>query len=230
VRWVVVLIALAGCGQLLGFEEGVVATVGHDEDMDGIDDGLDNCPADVNQTQSATEPGIGRVCDPRPEQEGDQIAMFFSFYPMGAPDALESDEVGVTYTTDMVMIDDTSIRTRETFAPSTIAASMTFGTFVGTEAYVELSVGDRACRIAPCSSRICVVVADGATTSSKEFTPTSFGVTLALVQTETLLACVLPLQDAVVSLATTGSTRDSVRVRVEQASMFVQNLVVYDIP
>jgi hypothetical protein len=34
----------------------------------------------------------------------------------------------------------------------------------------------------------------------------------------------------VVSLAIPNRARDAVRVRVEQASMFVQNLVVYDIP
>ena len=61
-RWAVLgWIGLAGCQQILGFEDGIVATVGHDEDLDSIDDGIDNCPADVNVTQANTEPGIGRA-------------------------------------------------------------------------------------------------------------------------------------------------------------------------
>jgi hypothetical protein len=229
VRWIVLAsISAAGCQQILGFEDGIVATVGHDEDLDGIDDGIDNCPADENQTQSNTEPRIGRVCDPRPEQEGDRIAAFFSFFPAGPPAELDSD-LGVRYDPDKAWIEDATLRTHEPFAPTVVAAELTFGTFVGVDAFAELSVGNRSCRIASCNSRICIVVADDAETSSKEFTPTALGVTFALVQSDTLFACVLTLQGVAVSLARTERVRETVGVRVEEASMYLENLTIYDL-
>ncbi len=230
VRWVVLASVFwaAGCQQLLGIDEGVIATVGHDEDRDTIDDGIDNCPADVNVTQATNEPRIGRVCDPRPEESGDRIAMFFSFYPAGEPDALES-EGEVDYAADMVRLENARLTTRKTLEPTVVSADLTFDTFTGTSAYVELAVGDRSCRIASCNSRICISAADEADTSSVEFTPTALGVTLALVQSDTVFACVLTLQGVAVTLPRNTAIRDRVEVRVAESSMFVQSLTIYDV-
>lgn len=59
----------------------------YDEDADDVGDECDNCPhikntdqADVGEANnSGTPDGVGDVCDPRPEGEGDAIAVFDGF-------------------------------------------------------------------------------------------------------------------------------------------------------
>lgn len=218
-----------GCRQILGIEDGtVLAPVGHDEDADGIDDGLDNCPADSNPSQSATEAGIGTVCDPHPEDEGDRLALFLSFYPTGRPDAID-EEPGVSYDADAATVDDATLRTRSSFTPSVISADLRFGSFVGEEATLTMTVGGHTCRIASCGSRICLQGGNGAMTGSMEFTPSSFEVTLALVQADTMLACVLTKQAVVVSLPATAVASDAVSIDVQNAMMYVESLAIYEV-
>jgi len=230
VRWVAItcaLVGLGGCRQILGIEDGVVAVVGHDEDLDGVDDGLDNCPADPNPAQTTTESGIGSVCDPHPETDGDQVALFLSFYPDGQPDEVEDANIG--YASDMATITNAEIRTDDSFAASAVTAQLVFGSFVGAEAAAEIAVGDRACRIASCGSRICVYADDGMATGSMAFTPGSIEVSLALVQTDTMLACVLA-PSVVVTLPETDIVSDRVRVGATAATMSVKNIAIYDVP
>lgn len=228
-RWALLACALAGqagCKQILGIEEGVVAFVGHDEDLDGVDDGLDNCPVDPNSAQAENESGIGSVCDPHPETAGDQIAMFLSFYRDQRPQELATGTTA-QFSFDTAVLDRTTIETLDRFAASVVSIDLSFGTFVGTDATLELSVGTRKCRIASCNSRICLVADDETKTGTDTFTP-GFDVTLALVQTDTMLVCVLTKQGVVVDLPETGVANDHVRVDVKNASMSVKNLIVYD--
>ncbi len=60
--------------------------VGHDEDDDGVDDALDNCPHASNSNQrdqgetNAGRPadGVGDACDPDPDRAGNSILLFDS--------------------------------------------------------------------------------------------------------------------------------------------------------
>lgn len=229
-RWVAitcVLVGVVGCRQILGIEDGVIAVVGHDEDLDGVDDGLDNCPADSNPAQTATEPGIGSVCDPHPEVDGDQVALFLSFFPDGQPDGVE--DASITYGSDMATIMNAEIRTADSFAASAVTAQLVFGTFIGADAAAEIAVGDRVCRIASCGSRICVYADDGMATGSMTFTPGSIEISLALVQTDTMLACVLA-PSVVVTLPETDIASGRVRVAAASATMAVKNIAIYDVP
>lgn len=229
-RWVAitcVLVGVVGCRQILGIEDGVIAAVGHDEDLDGVDDGLDNCPADSNPAQTATEPGIGSVCDPHPEVDGDQVALFLSFYPDGRPDGVE--DASIAYGSDMATIMNAEIRTADSFAASAVTAQLVFGTFIGADAAAEIAVGDRVCRIASCGSRICVYADDGMATGSMMFTPSSIEISLALVQTDTMLACVLA-PSVVITLPETDIVSGRVRVGATAATMAVKNIAIYDVP
>lgn len=229
-RWVAitsVLVGLVGCRQILGLEGGVVATVGHDEDLDGVDDGLDNCPADPNPAQTTTEPGIGSVCDPHPEIDGDQVALFLSFFPDGQPDEVE--DANIAYANDVATITNADIRTADSFSATAVTAQLLFGSFVGAEAAAEIAVGNRVCRIASCGSRICVYADDGMATGSMMFTPSSIEISLALVQTDTMLACVLA-PSVVVTLPETDIASGRVRVGATAATMAVKNIAIYDAP
>lgn len=92
----IVFIALAatGCDAVFGLTESEVSGPDapmrdgmqcttlqtDDEDLDGIVDGCDNCPADVNPDQDDLDnDGVGDPCDPHPEVSGDRIVLFEGF-------------------------------------------------------------------------------------------------------------------------------------------------------
>jgi hypothetical protein len=51
----------------------------HDEDGDGIDDAIDDCPADYDPAQADTDgDGVGDACDPHPNMAIDRIHYFTS--------------------------------------------------------------------------------------------------------------------------------------------------------
>ncbi|MBZ0233991.1 MAG: thrombospondin type 3 repeat-containing protein [Deltaproteobacteria bacterium] len=61
---------------------------GHDEDGDGIDDALDNCPQSANAQQrdlgevnnGREADGVGDICDPDPDLPGNSILLFDGMY------------------------------------------------------------------------------------------------------------------------------------------------------
>ncbi len=58
-----------------------ITAVNHDEDGDGIDDALDNCPHMAGSTADDDSDGVGNVCDPHPTTPGDHIGLFSSLEP-----------------------------------------------------------------------------------------------------------------------------------------------------
>ncbi len=74
---------LAGCGRF-GFDGEPeidappmdVASIGHDEDGDGIGDGIDLCPHVAGDGADGDGDGVGDACDPAPASGGDRIRMF----------------------------------------------------------------------------------------------------------------------------------------------------------
>jgi hypothetical protein len=54
-----------------------VALANHDEDGDGVDDAIDNCPGRANTDQTdGDDDGVGQVCDPNPGQPIDRLRYF----------------------------------------------------------------------------------------------------------------------------------------------------------
>jgi hypothetical protein len=95
----IVLLLAAGCDRVLGLERPSdaarpvdvageaaidappdVRLLGHDEDGDGLDDAIDNCPADANVDQlDQDQDGVGELCDPHRNLAIDRIAYFDGF-------------------------------------------------------------------------------------------------------------------------------------------------------
>jgi hypothetical protein len=78
--WLLV-IALAACGRDRFEDASNVDGIAHDEDLDGVNDPADNCPALFNELQEdRDDDGVGDVCDPRPDIAGDKLvsAGFFT--------------------------------------------------------------------------------------------------------------------------------------------------------
>jgi hypothetical protein len=82
VRWVLIAL-LCACGRI-GFRavpdatfDAAVVAVGHDEDGDGVDDALDDCPfiADPQQLDSDGD-GVGDPCDPEPTNPRQHLGLF----------------------------------------------------------------------------------------------------------------------------------------------------------
>ena len=89
------LACVVGCGRLDFGEvsdkplpDGSVDTVtpaNHDEDGDGIDDALDNCPHMAGSTADGDSDGVGDICDPHPMTAGDHIGLFSTLEPGTSP-------------------------------------------------------------------------------------------------------------------------------------------------
>lgn len=88
------------------------ASVGHDEDGDGVDDAVDNCPHDANGMQrntgetnaGRTPDGVGDSCDPDPDVPGNEI-LFFDGMNNGVV-AGRWNASGVTANGDMLRVEN----------------------------------------------------------------------------------------------------------------------------
>lgn len=82
--WALVVVAATGCrygfGDVPTTGDGAADAIAHDEDGDGIDDAVDDCPhvADPGQLDSDGD-GVGDACDPNPMAAGDRIVFFDPF-------------------------------------------------------------------------------------------------------------------------------------------------------
>jgi hypothetical protein len=77
------LIAAASCEGVFGIHHGDIF---HDEDADGVDDSVDNCPADANNDQTLAEnQHVGSACA---FGSGDYGSAFFDAFPGPAADNL----------------------------------------------------------------------------------------------------------------------------------------------
>jgi hypothetical protein len=62
------------------FDASPCAPIGHDEDLDGIDDGCDDCPEIADPLQAdADHDFVGDVCDPNAQDPHDTLLFFDSF-------------------------------------------------------------------------------------------------------------------------------------------------------
>ena len=81
-RWLVVVLALAGCDKVLGLSPNPIldapVTLDHDEDDDNVGDTDDNCPTVKGSQADADTDGVGDLCDPDPNA-ANQIRAFYGF-------------------------------------------------------------------------------------------------------------------------------------------------------
>lgn len=80
-RWLLVVLALAGCDKVLGLTERDpidAPAPGHDEDLDGVADAMDTCPGVKGNQADSESDGVGDLCDPNPN-DPDTIARFYGF-------------------------------------------------------------------------------------------------------------------------------------------------------
>ncbi len=250
-RWVAIACVLAGgagCRQVLGLDEAIVLdkhdapppdlaadddapldvpSNGHDEDGDGIPDDGDNCPSISNSDQAATDM-VGTLCDPRPEL-GDRIALFLPFAPAGKPPEL--DNTSATFALDYVDLDDQEIRTEANFVVRRVTIDLEVLSFSLTNAYVELSVGPRSCRLATCASATgCIVASDGAMSTSTPLSQISTNGRMTLTQTGDELVCLAePTGGSQTTsvLAVNNTASDRASVRANRAHAQVASLTVY---
>jgi hypothetical protein len=96
--------ASAGCDAVFGLREvdppevdslvdaKACSDVGHDEDGDGLDDGCDPCPFDVDNSGDDDHDGIALACDPDPTV-ANQVLLFAGFGPNTSQFVLSSANI-----------------------------------------------------------------------------------------------------------------------------------------
>jgi hypothetical protein len=81
-----------------------VASIGHDEDGDGIGDGVDLCPHVAGDDADVDSDGVGDGCDPDPVLAGNRIRLFSTLtagdHPFNMLGALVQEPDGLRYTGD----------------------------------------------------------------------------------------------------------------------------------
>jgi hypothetical protein len=104
---------------------------GHDEDLDGIDDNCDDCPADPNPAQADSDSdGVGDACDPSPSSPGDTILLFLPFtgtsgYVISGSSAVDADDVRLFGTT--------TLATAAAYTPTRVEAGVSYGAAMTTD-------------------------------------------------------------------------------------------------
>ncbi len=87
-RGVALLVLVSGCNLVFHLEDTQLRGTGcrdpaqsdHDEDGDGVVDGCDNCPGEINpQQEDSDHDGVGDACDPHPDDDHDRIVFFDPF-------------------------------------------------------------------------------------------------------------------------------------------------------
>jgi hypothetical protein len=251
VRWLLVLIACAGCRQLLGIEDGEVRqdallpvdmvtpdtpiTNGHDEDTDGIADTADNCPTLANTNQAATPPTelVGSACDPRggPGDTGDRIGAFFSFEHPVRPDGLMG---GQTFDMDQARFSGGELATMMQFMATRVSVIVS-DTAIPDDAtaFVDLRFGNFSCRVGPCAGigTHCLTATGTLSTGETDVIVVS-RFRLELDQIGTKLQCrYVTAQDTVAAEADiTAPDNERVRIRVQNVEIRLDSFIVYDAP
>jgi hypothetical protein len=140
IRYAVLLTCLAGCGRLdfgevsnnriLDGSIDTVASAGHDEDGDGIDDALDNCPHMPGSNADGDGDGVGDLCDPHPGTPGDHIGLFSTLEPGTSP---FDDNAGFLEEADGLRhVGDTSLFLTRSFGSARIELGFDILTIIGT--------------------------------------------------------------------------------------------------
>jgi hypothetical protein len=252
VRWLLVLIACAGCRQLLGIEDGEVRqdallpaddmvapdtpiANGHDEDTDGIADTTDNCPTLENTNQAATPSDelVGAACDPRsgPAAGGDRIGAFFSFEQPMRPNGLMGGE---TFSMDQARLSGGELATMMQFIATRVSVIVSDTTIpVGASTFVDLRFGNFSCRVGPCAgSGTHCLTATGTLSTGETDVVVASSFRLELDQIGTKLQCrFVTAQDTVGAEADiTGPDNERVRLRVQNVDVRLDSFIVYVAP
>jgi hypothetical protein len=247
VRLLVLLLASAGCRQLLGLEEAVVddaATTpideapeadapagGHDEDSDGVVDTVDNCPTIANTTQAVTAifESVGSACDPRADSPGDRIAAFYSFAENVRPAGIQG---GDTFALDRATFDGGELATQMSHTPSRVSAIISYTALLAGNASVELRLGTYFCRIGECagSDEHCLR-ANGSNAVGETDVVIAPSFRFEMDQTGGSIVCryvAADMETSAMALATAIET-DKARIRSSGAVVAVDSFIVYDI-
>lgn len=98
---------------------------GHDEDLDGIDDNCDDCPADPNPGQADGDGDrVGDACDPSPGSPGDTILLFLPFTDTSGYGVSGSHIVD---TDDVQLFGTATLTTTAAYTPTRVEAGVSYG-------------------------------------------------------------------------------------------------------
>ncbi|MBA2543903.1 MAG: thrombospondin type 3 repeat-containing protein [Deltaproteobacteria bacterium] len=219
-------LCLAGCEVVFDLE-----APSHDEDLDGVPDGQDNCPTVSNEDQvdDESEPdAVGDVCDPHPILGGDDVAFFAD-----GTKIVDADFVTSQVTSDgerFVIAAGGSLATRRTFGRSVsrIEVAIRFASPIETGDVVTLTALPINCELtaAPCTSggMSCLMNDVGGNQPWSE--PAAALVRLSFDREE---GCLVESLTSMV-VAPTTSPDDSPLVIGASGGAVVESIIVYDVP
>ncbi|HTJ46109.1 MAG TPA: hypothetical protein VL463_28585 [Kofleriaceae bacterium] len=124
------------------FDAAGCAPIGHDEDLDGIDDGCDDCPEIADPLQADQDHDfVGDACDPSPQDPHDALVFFDSF---AVPDPWNG--VRGTWNRQDDALAELDLSTPSTLALRTVpdpsAAEITYDVVFTVDAYGPALVGE----------------------------------------------------------------------------------------
>ena len=257
-RWplalvVVVVVASAGCRQLLGIEGGEVASdgavdvadgpppdmagsdgssLGHDEDGDAVLDTTDNCPTIPNVTQAAqpADEIVGSACDPR-LAGGDSIARFFSFELPQRPGGVQG---GQTFSGDHATVSNGELSTADLFAATRASVIISNAPQLGANnTWVQLGVSLHTCRVGPCTGPgTRCLQATGDNNGTEVEVPADATFRLDLDQQGGSVACRVESMNGIglVTVPASGILADRIRLRPNNVTVDVDSFIVYTAP